>query len=118
MQLHTKPVQSHRPVPVELTKRDGQGSFYRAQCKILTLNSDFKALVVLDNERYNAICVSQFPLWMTDHTLKWEGVWRELGCLARSASFAVREESGHTLKSALSVRCVLMCYSLVLTPWI
>lgn len=43
-----------------------------------------------------------FPLWMTDHTLKWEGVWRELGCLARSASFAVREESGHTLKSALS----------------
>uniref|UniRef100_A0AAR2ISF3 POTRA domain-containing protein n=1 Tax=Pygocentrus nattereri TaxID=42514 RepID=A0AAR2ISF3_PYGNA len=34
-----------------------------------------------------------FPLWMTDHTLKWEGVWRELGCLARSASFAVREES-------------------------
>ncbi|XP_026778397.2 sorting and assembly machinery component 50 homolog B [Pangasianodon hypophthalmus] len=43
-----------------------------------------------------------FPLWMTDHTLKWEGVWRELSCLARSASFAVREESGHTLKSALS----------------
>uniref|UniRef100_A0AAZ3Q1C9 Sorting and assembly machinery component 50 homolog, like n=1 Tax=Oncorhynchus tshawytscha TaxID=74940 RepID=A0AAZ3Q1C9_ONCTS len=43
-----------------------------------------------------------FPLWRTNHTLKWEGVWRELGCLARSASFAVREESGHTLKSALS----------------
>uniref|UniRef100_A0AAZ3S268 Sorting and assembly machinery component 50 homolog, like n=1 Tax=Oncorhynchus tshawytscha TaxID=74940 RepID=A0AAZ3S268_ONCTS len=44
-----------------------------------------------------------FPLWRTNHTLKWEGVWRELGCLARSASFAVREESGHTLKSALSL---------------
>lgn len=40
---------------------------------------------------------------MTNHTLKWEGVWRELGCLARSTSFAVREESGHSLKSALSV---------------
>uniref|UniRef100_W5LG45 Sorting and assembly machinery component 50 homolog, like n=1 Tax=Astyanax mexicanus TaxID=7994 RepID=W5LG45_ASTMX len=48
-----------------------------------------------------------FPLWMTDHTLKWEGVWRELSCLARSASFAVREESGHTLKSALSHTMVL-----------
>lgn len=46
----------------------------------------------------------QFPLGMTNHTLKWEGVWRELGCLARSASFAVREESGHSLKSALSVQ--------------
>uniref|UniRef100_A0A673WMX2 Sorting and assembly machinery component 50 homolog, like n=1 Tax=Salmo trutta TaxID=8032 RepID=A0A673WMX2_SALTR len=46
-------------------------------------------------------CIT-FPLWRTNHTLKWEGVWRELGCLARSASFAVREESGHTLKSALS----------------
>ncbi|AWO97877.1 putative sorting and assembly machinery component 50 -like B-like [Scophthalmus maximus] len=45
-----------------------------------------------------------FPLGMTSHTLKWEGVWRELGCLARSASFAVREESGHSLKSALSVQ--------------
>ncbi|MEQ2233660.1 Sorting and assembly machinery component 50 B, partial [Ilyodon furcidens] len=43
-----------------------------------------------------------FPLGVTSHTLKWEGVWRELGCLARSASFAVREESGHSLKSALS----------------
>uniref|UniRef100_A0A668ACX4 Sorting and assembly machinery component 50 homolog, like n=1 Tax=Myripristis murdjan TaxID=586833 RepID=A0A668ACX4_9TELE len=43
-----------------------------------------------------------FPLGITNHTLKWEGVWRELGCLARSASFAVREESGHSLKSALS----------------
>ncbi|KAF3855185.1 hypothetical protein F7725_023240 [Dissostichus mawsoni] len=43
-----------------------------------------------------------FPLWKTSQTLKWEGVWRELGCLARTASFAVREESGHSLKSSLS----------------
>uniref|UniRef100_A0A668ARS8 Sorting and assembly machinery component 50 homolog, like n=1 Tax=Myripristis murdjan TaxID=586833 RepID=A0A668ARS8_9TELE len=56
-----------------------------------------------------------FPLGITNHTLKWEGVWRELGCLARSASFAVREESGHSLKSALSVQseaefpCLLRC---------
>lgn len=45
----------------------------------------------------------QFPLLKTNQTLKWEGVWRELGCLARTASFAVREESGHSLKSSLSV---------------
>uniref|UniRef100_A0AAQ5ZGD8 POTRA domain-containing protein n=1 Tax=Amphiprion ocellaris TaxID=80972 RepID=A0AAQ5ZGD8_AMPOC len=43
-----------------------------------------------------------FPVWKTSQTLKWEGVWRELGCLARTASFAVREESGHSLKSSLS----------------
>ncbi|XP_035257915.1 sorting and assembly machinery component 50 homolog A-like [Anguilla rostrata] len=43
-----------------------------------------------------------FPIWKTNHTLKWEGVWRELACLGRTASFAVREESGHTLKSSLS----------------
>lgn len=46
---------------------------------------------------------TQFPVWKTNQTLKWEGVWRELGCLARTASFAVREESGHSLKSSLSV---------------
>lgn len=45
----------------------------------------------------------QFPLLKTNQTLKWEGVWRDLGCLARTASFAVREESGHSLKSSLSV---------------
>lgn len=45
----------------------------------------------------------QFPIWKTSHTVKWEGVWRELGCLSRTASFAVRKESGHSLKSSLSV---------------
>ncbi|KAI4825388.1 hypothetical protein KUCAC02_021071 [Chaenocephalus aceratus] len=48
-----------------------------------------------------------FPLWKTSQTLKWEGVWRELGCLARTASFAVREESGHSLKSSLSHSMVI-----------
>lgn len=50
----------------------------------------------------------QFPVWRTSHTVKWEGVWRELGCLARTASFAVRKESGHSLKSSLSVRTLLV----------
>ncbi|XP_062402851.1 sorting and assembly machinery component 50 homolog A [Sardina pilchardus] len=48
-----------------------------------------------------------FPISWTNHTLKWEGVWRELGCLARTASFAVREESGHSLKSSLSHAMVI-----------
>ncbi|XP_036617594.1 sorting and assembly machinery component 50 homolog [Trichosurus vulpecula] len=48
-----------------------------------------------------------FPIWKTSHTLKWEAVWRELGCLARTASFAVRKESGHSLKSSLSHAMVI-----------
>ncbi|XP_078719888.1 sorting and assembly machinery component 50 homolog [Lampetra fluviatilis] len=43
-----------------------------------------------------------FPLWRTRHCVRWEGAWRELGCLARTASFAVRQESGHSLKSSVS----------------
>uniref|UniRef100_A0AAY4CY87 POTRA domain-containing protein n=1 Tax=Denticeps clupeoides TaxID=299321 RepID=A0AAY4CY87_9TELE len=53
------------------------------------------------------IHIYPFPIWKTNHTLKWEGVWRELGCLARTASFAVREESGHSLKSSLSHAMVI-----------
>uniref|UniRef100_A0A665WW77 POTRA domain-containing protein n=1 Tax=Echeneis naucrates TaxID=173247 RepID=A0A665WW77_ECHNA len=52
-----------------------------------------------------------FPLGIANHTLKWEGVWRELGCLARSASFAVREESGHSLKSSVNRAMTLTCTS-------
>ncbi|KAJ8791788.1 hypothetical protein J1605_020510 [Eschrichtius robustus] len=48
-----------------------------------------------------------FPIWKTSHTVKWEGVWRELGCLARTVSFAVRKESGHSLKSSLSHAMVI-----------
>jgi len=35
------------------------------------------------------------------HNLRWEGVWRELSILTSSKSFAVREEMGHSVKSAL-----------------
>ncbi|XP_044918423.1 sorting and assembly machinery component 50 homolog isoform X2 [Felis catus] len=48
-----------------------------------------------------------FPIWKTSHTVKWDGVWRELGCLSRAASFAVRKESGHSLKSSLSHAMVI-----------
>ena len=41
------------------------------------------------------------------HSVAWEGVWRELRPLARSTAFAVRENSGHTLKSSL--KHVLTC---------
>jgi len=41
------------------------------------------------------------------HNLQYEGVWRNLSCLNRSSSFAVREQSGHTLKSAVRhILCV------------
>lgn len=35
------------------------------------------------------------------HSLRWEGIWREIGCLSNTTGFAVREEAGHTLKSSL-----------------
>jgi len=35
------------------------------------------------------------------HSIRWEGVWRELNCLTRTTAFQVREEMGHSLKSAL-----------------
>ena len=41
------------------------------------------------------------------HNVAWEGVWRELRPLNRTTAFAVREHSGHTLKSSL--RHVLTC---------
>lgn len=42
-----------------------------------------------------------FPSIFGNHTLKWEGVWRELSCISDSTAFAVREESGHSLKSSV-----------------
>uniref|UniRef100_A0AAY5KGJ2 Sorting and assembly machinery component 50 homolog, like n=1 Tax=Esox lucius TaxID=8010 RepID=A0AAY5KGJ2_ESOLU len=71
-------------------------------CLCLPRTSVFQMFCHTSILSVHLLCLFQFPLWRTNHTLKWEGVWRELGCLARSASFAVREESGHTLKSALS----------------
>ncbi|RWS07008.1 hypothetical protein B4U79_10616, partial [Dinothrombium tinctorium] len=35
------------------------------------------------------------------HNFRWEGVWRDISSLSPNTSFAVREESGHTLKSSL-----------------
>eukprot|EP00057_Strongylocentrotus_purpuratus_P016027 XP_011670501.1 PREDICTED: sorting and assembly machinery component 50 homolog B [Strongylocentrotus purpuratus] len=42
-----------------------------------------------------------FPSLVGMSELQWEGVWRELSCLTRTASFATREQSGHSLKSSL-----------------
>lgn len=35
------------------------------------------------------------------HNLQWEGTWRQLSGINRSCAFAVREQAGHSLKSAL-----------------
>lgn len=35
------------------------------------------------------------------HSVQWEGVWRELSCQSRTTTFPVREQAGHSLKSAL-----------------
>ncbi|XP_046639172.1 sorting and assembly machinery component 50 homolog [Daphnia pulicaria] len=35
------------------------------------------------------------------HNLQWEGIWRELSCQSRTTAFPVREQAGHSLKSAL-----------------
>jgi len=41
------------------------------------------------------------------HSLQYEAVWRNLSCLNRAAAFAVRENSGHNLKSCLKhILCV------------
>jgi len=41
------------------------------------------------------------------HNLQYEAVWRNLSCLNKSSSFAVREQAGHTLKSAIRhILCV------------
>jgi len=41
------------------------------------------------------------------HNLQYEAVWRNISCLTRAAAFAVRENSGHSLKSSLRhILCV------------
>ena len=35
------------------------------------------------------------------HNLQWEGLWRELSCQSRATTFPVREQAGHSLKSAI-----------------
>ena len=46
-----------------------------------------------------------FPSVFGAHSVRWEGVWRDLGCLSNTTAFAVREQAGHSLKSSLKV-CV------------
>ncbi|XP_033106136.1 sorting and assembly machinery component 50 homolog B-like isoform X2 [Anneissia japonica] len=41
------------------------------------------------------------PNGFNRHNFRWEGVWRETSCLGRTASFDVRSEAGHSLKSSL-----------------
>ena len=35
------------------------------------------------------------------HNLQLEGVWRQLNCLDNGTAFAVRQQCGHTLKTAI-----------------
>ncbi|XP_046364169.2 sorting and assembly machinery component 50 homolog [Haliotis rufescens] len=42
-----------------------------------------------------------FPTIFGSHSIKWEGVWRDLRALSRTTSFAVREQAGHSIKSSV-----------------
>jgi len=42
-----------------------------------------------------------FPSEIGQHALSWEGMWRNVTELSKGASFAIREQAGHSLKSAL-----------------
>ncbi|XP_071477072.1 sorting and assembly machinery component 50 homolog B-like [Diadema antillarum] len=42
-----------------------------------------------------------FPSVLGLQEAQWEGVWRELSCLTRTASFDTRQQSGHSLKSSV-----------------
>ena len=39
--------------------------------------------------------------------MSWEGTWREVTGLAKNASFEIREQAGHSLKSAIKVNNLL-----------
>ncbi|XP_064600502.1 sorting and assembly machinery component 50 homolog [Liolophura sinensis] len=41
-----------------------------------------------------------FPSFLGAHCVKWEGMWRDLRALSPTTSFAVREQSGHSVKSS------------------
>ncbi|XP_046382393.1 sorting and assembly machinery component 50 homolog B [Ischnura elegans] len=82
----------------------------------------YKPLAVLQNAGFSASLFQQGSEWIPSgykliergllldlafnskpslrHNIQWEGSWRELECLTRSTSFLVREQSGHSLKSA------------------
>jgi len=42
-----------------------------------------------------------FPSIIGQHSFSWEGMWREVTGLSKNASFAIREQAGHSLKSAV-----------------
>ncbi|PVD33657.1 hypothetical protein C0Q70_04915 [Pomacea canaliculata] len=44
---------------------------------------------------------SLFPTFLGSHSLRWDGIWRDLRALSRTTSFAVREQAGHSLKSSI-----------------
>ena len=52
------------------------------------------------------VCVQFADGKNNSHSLRWEGVWRELSCLTRTTAFSVREQAGHSLKSALKVSSI------------
>lgn len=44
----------------------------------------------------------KLPMFTNMHSFGWKGYWRELSALNRNASFAIRQNLGHSLKSALT----------------
>ncbi|CAL1269510.1 unnamed protein product [Larinioides sclopetarius] len=38
---------------------------------------------------------------LVQHSLRWEGVWRNIRCLSPGTPFEVREEAGHSVKSSI-----------------
>ncbi|CAH3131162.1 unnamed protein product [Porites lobata] len=49
----------------------------------------------------------QLPSVIGQHSFSWEGMWREVTELSKNASFAVREQAGHSLKSSLKHTVVM-----------
>ena len=49
------------------------------------------------------LLIFQLPSVIGQHSFSWEGMWREVTELSKNASFAVREQAGHSLKSSLKV---------------
>ncbi|KAK3104087.1 hypothetical protein FSP39_024327 [Pinctada imbricata] len=43
----------------------------------------------------------KFPSVFGDHTVAWEGTWRDLRAATRTTSYDVREQAGHSLKSGV-----------------
>ena len=71
-----------------------------------TMTSVQQNMLRLEGETFSCCsccCCCQFPALFGVNTLRWEGAWRELSSLTKTTAFAVREQSGPSLKSALRV---------------